>query len=368
MSTSKRLSLALGSLLICSSTVALADNDSRVVDCSRGQSIQDALGKKHPDRPLTVTVRGNCMENVTVTRDDVTLVGEGGAVHGTISIVGARRVLIRTLTISSPTGNGIFGTENAAFRVEDCTLERNFTNGILVRNGAQVTVRGGSLSMNGHATTAPDTGRGIEATHNGSIDVQNATISGNRSDGVGVFNNSYARLVENTIEGNGRQPAGEGGVQVSRSRVRANGNVIRNNTGSAGIVLVNDGNYRTGSSLNVLDFPDNEFAFERIEQDVAGGRLAVDVNNSSYGDLRQVHIVGSINVGRSSMLQVRGDDVGPNLVCSTITVPAGGGPIQIGRNGHLRLLFVNVTPPAFNIASQNGQLDGSAACVVAPAP
>lgn len=369
-------SLVAVSFLACPAAVALADDDggSRVVDCSRGDSIQRALGRGNRDRLLEIVVRGTCAGDVTITRDDVTLVGDG-EVRGTINIIGARRVLIRGLTVSSPTGHGIFGTENAAFRVEGAALERNFMNGVQVRNGAQATIRGGSFSQNGQ-TTAPDTGRGVEATHNGSIDVQGATISGNRSDGVGVFNGSYARLVQNTIEGNGRQATGEAGVQVNRSRVRANGNVVRNNTGSSAIIVVNHGDYRTGTGLNATDFPNNEFAFEQIEHRVGDGcgvtlplmlsncLFAIDVSNASYGDFRQVSITGSLFVGRQSFVQVRGDDILPHQECSQITNT--GGVIQVVRNGHLRLVFTNVTNPTLVVGGpgQNAQQEGALTCSV----
>lgn len=357
-----RLAFVFG-FLACSPGIALGDSDTRTVDCARGD-IQRELAKKNPDRPLTVVVSGICAGDVSIMRDDVTLLGDGGTVLGTINIVGAQRVLIKALTVSSPAGAGVAATQNASFTVEDSTLERNGTEAIAVSRGAHGTIRRNLLANNGQAGV-PDTGRGIDVRHGGAVDASNNTIVSNRSDGVGVFNGSYARLVQNTIEGNGRLSAGESGIQVNRSRVRSNGNVIRNNTGISAVAVVNHSTYRTGTGLNAVDFPDNEFAFERIEHAVGGGRLAIDVNNASYGDFRQVHVVGSVAVGRQSMLQVRGDDVTPNLQCSTITVPPGGGPIQVsGRNGLLRLQFVNVTPPVFSIGTPNGQLDGSPVCVV----
>jgi hypothetical protein len=44
------------------------------VNCTTGQKISDAL-KQTPGRPLTINVTGPCTENVTITRDDVTLQG-----------------------------------------------------------------------------------------------------------------------------------------------------------------------------------------------------------------------------------------------------------------------------------------------------
>jgi hypothetical protein len=363
----KRAALLLAASVACAPGASLgSDSITRVIRCAHGDSIQRQIDKRNPDKSLVLVIRGTCTEDVTVDRDDVTLAGEAplasDKVIGTISVPGSRRVLVRNLAVSSPTGAGIEASDNAAVTIEDSKLDQNGTDGVSVRNGAQATLRRTSLSNNGLAG-GPDTGRGIHATQNGSVDARDSTILNNRSDGVGVFNGSYVRLVANTIEGNGRIEAGEAGVNVGRSRVRAHGNIIRNNTGLAAVAVNNHSDYRTGTALNAVDFPDNEFAFERIEHAVGGGRLAIDVNNASYGDFRQVHIVGAVNAGRYSMVQVRGDDVGPSLQCSTITVPPGGGPVQIsGRNGFLRLVSVNVTPPLFSIGAPNGQLEGSATC------
>jgi hypothetical protein len=341
-STLKRLVFALGSLLACSPGIALGSNDQVVVDCSRGRSIQDALGKKNPDRPLTVVIRGVCTENVMLTRDDVTFVGEpGGTVQGTITIAGARRARVQTLTVTGP-GDGVFATDNAGVTIEDSFLDRNGTDGLHVRNGAHATVRRTSLSQNGQEAL-PDRGRGIQATHGGSVDAEDNTISDNRSDGVGVYNNSYARLIRNTIERNGAAAAGDAGVQLGRSRARTGGNIIRSNTGAAALSVGNNSDYRAGTGLNAATFPDNEFPFDIIEHPVGPNLFAIDVNNASFGDFRQVDITGSVSVGAMSMVQVRGDDVPPSQRCSTITVSPGGS-IGVNSRGLLRLRFTRVTP------------------------
>ena len=95
--------------------------------------------------------------------------------------------------------------------------------------------------------------------------------------------------------------------------------------------------------MNAVNFPDNEFPFDIIEHPVGPNLLAIDLFNASFGDFRQVDIVGSISVGAMSMMQVRGDDVPPDLRCSTINVPAGGS-IGVNSRGLLRLRFTRVTP------------------------
>jgi hypothetical protein len=347
-------------LLACSSGIAIGDSDFMRVDCSLGESIAQALGKKKADRALTVVVRGTCTEAVAITGDDVALIGEGGTVMGPIVIRGARRALIRNLTVTNAGGDGIVVSDNAAANVEDSTVEFNGEEGILVRNGGQANLRRNILRNNGVASS-PDTGRGLQVTHNGSAHAENNTIVNNRSDGIGVYNGSYARLVANTIEGNGRLALGEAGVQVNRSRVRAHGNIIRSNTGGAAVIVTNHADYRTGSFLSDADFPDNEFAFEQIQHATGSGHTALEISNASYGDFRQVDITGSVNVGPMSMLQIRGDDVGPNLRCSTVNYTGGFFSVS-GRNGLARLRATNVTPPAVGLGMGNAQLDGPVTC------
>jgi hypothetical protein len=339
----KRFALLLGSVCACAPGVApAADAIIKVVDCSSGDTIQRQIDRRNPDRELQLMIRGTCTGNVSVDRDDLALIGEGGTVIGTITIPGSRRVLIRNLTVSSPTGPGIFGTDNASFTVEDSDIVRNATEGVSVRSGAHANLRRNRLSENGRAA-GPDSGRGINATHNGSVDASDNTIADNRSDGVGIFNGSYARLAQNTIERNGRIAASEGGVQVNRARARANANVIQNNTGLAAIIVTNHADYRTGTGLNAADSPD-ESTFEKIQHPVGGNLTAVEVSNGSYGDFRQVNITGSIFVGDHSAMAVRGDQVPPNQPCSTLNT-AGGFVNVSGRHGLLRLRGVQATPP-----------------------
>jgi hypothetical protein len=361
----------LSSLLLFSMGIALADDDddngtrTRFVNCAHPHaSIQrevDRLTERLGDRPATIVIRGSCTEDVTIKRDHLTLEGDdGGTVHGTITIVGARGVVIKGLTITG-SGAGVVGTDNAAFAVEDSFLHHNDTDGIVVDNGAYATITRNTITHNGQVAL-PDRGRGINVNNSASAVITKNTIEDNRSDGIGVYNDAFANVRENLIQRNGRgSPVFEAGIQLSRARVRANGNIIRDN-GYAAIEVANDGSYRTGSFLSSEDQPDNEFPFEQIEG-VGPGKVAVDVAQASYVDLRQVNVKGSVVVGTQSMLQVRGDNVGPNLQCSTIDTT--GGFFQVSRfNGLLRLRTVNITPPGSIVfgPGTNGQIDGGTVC------
>jgi hypothetical protein len=329
----------LVSLALCLPGIAAAD--TRVVDCSvAGASIQAAIDKR-PIGPMTIVIRGTCTQDVLITKDDVTLMGEGGTVTGAIDIRGAKRIVIRRLTITGSPAFGVRGTETAAFTVEDSVVQSNSADGILVERGAHARISGNTIAHNGQGAVL-DRGRGVHVVHGASADVIRNSITDNRSDGIGVFNNGYAQVVENQVLRNGRLEAGECGIQVVRARVRANGNVIRNNNFAA-IGVYNNGDYRTGTGLNSADFPDNAFAFEQIEG-VGPGRVAVDLNSSAFADLRQVELRGAINVGAHSFLQVRGDNIAPSLQCSTIDT-TGGGVFISALFGAVRLRAVHITPP-----------------------
>ncbi|HEX6396109.1 MAG TPA: hypothetical protein VFZ95_01680, partial [Steroidobacteraceae bacterium] len=88
----KHLALVFAFCFASLPVIASADNegDARTVNCAAGGSIQDALAKKKLDRSLTVTIRGACTENVTVTQDDVTLQGDAGSITGSVTVDGAR--------------------------------------------------------------------------------------------------------------------------------------------------------------------------------------------------------------------------------------------------------------------------------------
>ncbi len=354
--------LSLGMLLTIGVLIAGADDKVRTVevDCTKGKTIAKALERGNEDKPLVVIVQGICNENVVIDRDDVTIVAdaEGGTVSGTITILGARRVVIKGLTVTG-SGAGVVGTDNAAFTVEDSVLDRNDTDGIVVNNGAHATITRNTITNNGQASL-PDSGRGIYVNDGGTAEITKNTIEDNRSDGVGVYNGAYARVEQNVVQRNGRPlPFGEAGIQLNRARVRTNGNIIKDN-GYAAVEVYNSSDYRTGSALDP-QIPDNLVSFEQIEG-VGIGKVAVDLGQASFVDLRQVNVKGSVLIGDHSMLQVRGDNFGPNLQCSTIDT-AGGVFRVVGFNGLARLRTVNITPPgSVVVLGPNGQIDGGIAC------
>ena len=114
--------------------------DTREVDCSRGDSINEALGKQNPGRALAVVIRGSCAEAVTIGRDDITLQGNGGAITGGVTVNGAQRAVIAGLSITNPVGNGITITNGASVTNQGNELNDSSGYGIFVRNGSLAIV------------------------------------------------------------------------------------------------------------------------------------------------------------------------------------------------------------------------------------
>ncbi len=262
-------SLVMGLFLIPTPAVSAPKN--MVVNCdSPNGSLSDAVG--NATGPTTIRFMGTCDEDVIVTKDDIVLDGQDvGTVSGTIVLDGAHRGVVQNATVTGPGG------------------------GIVADNAASVLIQ------------------------------DNMIVDNVGGDGVGVFNGSFARVLRNTITGNGRAALFEAGIQVSRAVARGQGNTIGNNA-YAGVEVYNFGTYRTGSFISADD-PDNNGDFETIS--VGGGAFAVDLGQMSFVDVRQVYITGDVFVGRQSMFQIRGDNRGADPAdkpCSQIIgeLDAGG--------------------------------------------
>jgi hypothetical protein len=156
------------------------------VNCP-GDSIQALLNLAPPAiKSGTIIINGTCTENVLVTLDNATLSGgASGTVDGTITVDGARRVVFDNLTVTG-SGNGIIGTNNAAFRVTNSTISNNNQHGVELKQGAIGQIINSTISDNGFS--------GVLATIGATVTLTNSTISGNAAHGVFVNDGSVARF------------------------------------------------------------------------------------------------------------------------------------------------------------------------------
>lgn len=255
-STIRRLVFLLGSLLACSPGVALGDSDMVVVDCSRGESIRDALGKKNPERPLVVVIRGACTERVTIRQDDVALEGDGGSIAGSVTIDGARRAVVAGLTITNPAGDGVIVANGASATIRNNRIDDNAGYGVFLRNAAVAIVNENTMLRNGIIN--PTT---IDAS------------------GIGVGMGSTVRALRNEI----RENANTGIEVFDNSVYRSDGDIIAMRTS-------------------------------------APGRSAVDTFRAGYVDLRGATVDGHVFVNQQSQLQVRNLEGATSTITGNIGV------------------------------------------------
>lgn len=157
----------IASLVLFSETVGATE-----VDCDSGETISDALNR--PGK--TISIKGTCVEDVVVKKDDTTLRGDdtwGGTIQGSVLIDGFRRVTIENLHLSNSTTdaiavvNGAFATiidneitnyTDAGIRVELSSLAilkgnivSGGVNGIIVARGSDLRSQGGNTLSNSSA-------------------------------------------------------------------------------------------------------------------------------------------------------------------------------------------------------------------------
>jgi len=323
------------------------------VDCASGGSISQALAAGAG----RVVVRGTCSESVTISRDDVTLQGDGtvgGRIHGpdpdanTVVITG-NRVIIEALTVSGGR-NGITGVGASNLTVRNCTVQSTGRSGIAYANGASGTIDGCTVHSNPRDGIVVD---GAYAT------LINSTVTNNTRNGVGVFNAGSARIgvtdrsapAGNTIHQNGASGIGVAlgsfvtaamnqitrngsfGVSVFQSTASiAGGNTISDNTDVG--VSVN------GSRVVLGDAGLGLSTVNRISGNGGPGGVVAFLGSSMV--IRDAEIVGNNGAGLLFSLRSQGQ-----LFSSTI---------QNNTSDGIRLLLGSalLPLPAMSTVSGNG--------------
>lgn len=255
-SASKRHALLFASILACSSGVALADPSPRIVDCSRGDSVQDAVANGNRNQPLALLIRGTCVGSVEISRDDVTLQGDGGTIVGPVTVNGGQRAVIAGLTIRNPDGNGVTITNGSSATIQGNQINDNGAYGIFVRHASFALVNDNTMLRNGIVVPPID----IDAS------------------GIGV---------------------------AQGSMVRASGNQIADNA---------------NTGIEVFDNSTVRSERDTIAMHPVTGRSAVDTFRAGYVDLRGVTVTGRVFVNQQSQLQARNLPDAPSTITGNIDV------------------------------------------------
>jgi parallel beta-helix repeat protein len=232
----------------------VAQTQTFTVDCERGQTISKALEQGDLRKPLVLTVRGTCTENVIIKRDDVTLQGQpqtgatvaaANAGANTITVSGARTVM-SGLTVTGG-AQGIFVLATSNFTITDSVVKGAAYNGISVVD-THVKILRSTIELNGAHGIALSNGggrvesnmirsnvlAGIHIERNAAMTATNNTITANGSNGVELLTNSQATFLGNTVSANGTNPGASlrNGIDVRQSRANIlDGNSMTNNVG-----------------------------------------------------------------------------------------------------------------------------------------
>lgn len=240
------------------------------VNCTKG-SIGNALAQRvNTPGPITIFLDGVCNEDVTITRDDLTLSGNGsgtetgpggaGTINGTIDIIGADRVRVEYLTISGP-GDGIVVRATASADIVRSLITQNEKNGISVTQASSANLEGNLVTENGQPTPFFNCGLFV-------------------GDGSSVFS------IGNTYSDNGYCA-----VEADRFGYFRNGSFVIRNQGP-------------GTGPN----PD-----ERDTYSQGSGEVAIEVFNGGNIDLRNAEINGQVTIEAGSHFRFQTGAINGNV-------------------------------------------------------
>jgi hypothetical protein len=246
------------------------DKGSKTVDCNKSRaSVQKKVDSLKHDKGGTIFIRGFCNERVTIVHDGIRLSGNedgDGTIDGGLAevvVTGAQRVEIEYLVLS---GEGY---------------------GVLVQEGASARI-----------------------SHN--------EIRDNVADGVGVYNQAFARVEFNTITGNGRPEYYEAGIEGGvGAKVRSRGNYVADNAYAA-VEMGNLGYIRSGSFVppgGTADPADRDVFLQKgciegqtaseCEMTAAPGTISIDCFRGGICDFRNTDVVGASFISGLSNFDVR---------------------------------------------------------------
>ena len=170
------------------------------VDCAKhGQTIGKRI--KAAIKPLEIVVKGDCVENLEIDRDDVTIMTAGSPAsitaadpaRPTILLDGAHRIVIDGvvpggLTISGGS-TGVTATRGATLDLMDCVVQGNTGNGVISAYGSTVSIDACTVQNN--------TGNGVVASNAASLAITNSTVTGNSGNGIVAARSSDVRVGQN---------------------------------------------------------------------------------------------------------------------------------------------------------------------------
>ncbi len=121
------------------------------VNCDGGDSLQEAVDRAEPGARLFVT--GTCIGSITISRDRLTLRGNGTAIidgdkKDAITIQGAQNITLENLDVRNG-NNGIHLSGGANATITNVSVHDDGAIGILLESNSSAVLNGGSSRRNG---------------------------------------------------------------------------------------------------------------------------------------------------------------------------------------------------------------------------
>jgi hypothetical protein len=210
---------------------------ARSVNCTEDSGrLQKVLSRLDADK--TITVKGNCVGNVTIAADDVSLVADdgGASITGQVEVKG-QRVSLTGIDITGPEPNdgttiraGLFARDGASVTYANGTIANHTASGILSSRGSSVIVTASKITGNGTANI-PNNADGVQAVDTGSvllgaINANNGPVAdaadevaGNTGRGILASRGGSIRILDGNVHDNGLQAA----LAVNSGSIAING-------------------------------------------------------------------------------------------------------------------------------------------------
>lgn len=177
----------------------------------------------------TLTVTGDCFDNVVITKGGITLTTSTSATitaadktKPVVEVIGSNTT-ISGFTISEGTV-GVLAAEEAHINLLYNTIINNTKGGVIVRENSSAHIGFVSFSETTASSNGigPNTGPGIDVNSNSSAKIIGNTITNNTGDGIMVRMGSQAEIAGNVIgdnSGNGIEVRGNSGVNLADNTI-----------------------------------------------------------------------------------------------------------------------------------------------------
>src|SRR6266851_4210192 len=313
---------------------------AHTVNCSEDSDrLQDNLSRL--ERGSTLTIKGNCVGNVTVATDGVSLVAHpnGGSITGQVEVT-AQRVKFTGISILGPEPSdpdtivraGLFARDGASVSFANGAIANHTKVGVIAVRNASVIVTASVITGNGTANVA-NSADGVQAADGGTVmlgtpDANNdpvpsaaVEVAHNGFRGILAVRGGSARLMAANVHDNGAMRITGGSLSAPTPASGTPADVVIAAFGGA-IDIEND----TGNPIS--------------NTTITGGSGGVIALDSGAARLRGVSITtsGGSNLDpsagafRSASIRLQG----ANTIANVNTL-GGGFAVEIGDSASLRV-------------------------------